>query len=111
MKFNIGTIAFLIGFFGSILVGLLGAFGVFESGAMVSSILVISGIIIGLMNIEQKEKVPMMIASLVIGLGAGVLGSLAFVGEFIVAVLNSMAVVFVPAGMVIAVLVVMEKAR
>ena len=46
-----------------------------------------------------------------IGLGAGALANLPFVGGFIVSVLSAMALVFIPAGIVVAVLVFMDKAQ
>ncbi len=111
MKWTFGNVAFMIGFFGAIIVGLLGAFKVFELGAWTSAILIVAGLLIGFLNAKESEKMPLMIASLVIGGGAGVLSSLAFVGIYIAAILAALALVAVPAGVVIGVMVFMNKGK
>ena len=61
VKMNLRSIAYMVGFFGSIVAGLLMSLSVFEMTALVSTILIISGLIIGFANVGDGEKVPMMI--------------------------------------------------
>ena len=98
---NIGKIAFLIAIFGSLLLGLLGALGVFEAGAIFVTILVIAGIIVGLMHIPKDKATLFMVIALVLGLGSAGLSALPVVGEFIGAMLTSLASVMIPAGITV----------
>jgi hypothetical protein len=109
-KMGIGRIAYLIGFFGAIIVGLLVGLGTIEAGTMLTTILVLAGVIIGFMNIATKESTAFMVASLVIGAGAGLLADLAFIGPFIVAVLSAIAAVILPAAVIVAVKEFMVRA-
>lgn len=111
MKMGMGNIAFMVGFFGSILLGLLSGLEIFTAGPWLTMALIIAGVIIGIMNITDKESVSIMIAALVIGGGAGVLAGLEFVGGIIAAILSAMASVILPVGIVVAVKVFMTKAN
>jgi hypothetical protein len=73
--------------------------------------LIVAGLIIGFLNAKEVEKMPLMVASLVIGGGAGVLSTLTLVGTFITAILGALALVVVPAGIAIAVVVFMNKGK
>jgi hypothetical protein len=108
---SVGAIAYIVGFFGALLVGVLSAIGVFEMGIIGTTTLILAGVLIGLMNISNNEKMPVMVASLIIGAGAGVLATLPFVGDFLVAILGSLAKVVIPAGIVVAFMVIMEKLK
>lgn len=101
----------MIGFFGAIIIGFLSMFENFEMGLFLTTVLVLSGVGIGLFNITQKEKVPMMLATLVIGLGSAGLSVLPFIGGLFQAILETLSIVFVPTGIVIAFFVIMEKSR
>jgi hypothetical protein len=113
MKKNMsaGSIAYMVGFFGAIIVGILGGLKFFEIGPVVSAILVVAGIVIGLVNIMEKEAMSVMIAALIIGAGAGILASLPLVGEFIGAIMAALAMVILPAALVVAFKTVMTKAK
>lgn len=110
MKWKPGAIAFLVGIVGAVLLGLLSGLGVFETGVFLTIVLIIAGIVIGLVNITSKEAVAVMVASLVLGGGAGILATLPFIGGVLDAILISLAKVILPAGIVIAVKTVIDKA-
>jgi hypothetical protein len=65
-------------------------------------LLVVLGIIIGLLNVSEKEVQPFMMASVVLvivsAFGAGVMATIGFLGNF----LNNMLFLFVPATIVVA---------
>lgn len=110
-KIKPGAIAYMVGFFGAILVGLLVGLGAFEMGVVLTTILIISGIVIGLINIVDSESIPLMVAALVIGGGAGILSTLPWLGELIASVLSALAMVILPAAVVVAFKVIMQKAK
>lgn len=110
-KVKFGTWAFMIGIVGAILLGLLAGLGVFSAGTGLTVLLVVAGLVIGFSNITVKEAVPVMVAALVLGGGAGILASLPLIGGVVEAILASLAKVALPAGIVIAVKTIWEKAR
>lgn len=99
---NVGKIAFLIAIFGSLLLGLLGALGVFTAGVWMTVILVVAGIVTGLMHIPKDKAIMFMVIALVLGLGSAGLSALPLVGEVIGAMLSALASVMIPAGIVVA---------
>lgn len=102
-KKNIGAIAFLVGVFGSLGLGLLGALGLFEAGVVLTTILVIAGVVIGLMHIPKDKATTVMVIALVLGLGGAGLSTLPLVGAYIGAMLVSLATVMIPAGITVGV--------
>ena len=110
-KIKPGAIAYMVGFFGAILIGLLVGLGAFEMGVVLTTILIISGIVIGLINIVDSESIPLMVAALVIGGGAGILSTLPWIGEPIASILSALAMVILPAAVVVAFKVIMQKAK
>jgi len=107
---GVGKWAFLIGIVGALILGALAGLGVFATPMWMTVVLVLAGIVIGLLNVTDAESVPLMVAALVIGVGAGVLGMLPLVGEFIKAVMTAVAAVVLPAGIIIALSTVWKKA-
>lgn len=107
---GIGKVAFVVGLGGALVVGALAGSNVYQTPDWLVVALVLVGIIIGLLNITEQESVPLMVAALVIGAGAGILGTLPMVGEFIKAVMTAIAAVALPAGIVIAVRTIWRKA-
>jgi len=99
---DVGTIAFLIGIFGSLLIGILGGFGLFTAGPVVTLILVVSGLIIGLLHIRKENIQLFMIISLVLGVGSAGLAALPVFGVVINSMLVSLASVTIPAGIIVA---------
>ena len=101
-KNQIGNIAFLVGIIGSVVLGALSGLELFTAGIWFTVLLIVSGLVIGYMNITRSEAVPVMVSALVIGGGAGILATLPVVGTLIEAVLASLAKVILPAGITIA---------
>jgi len=108
---GMGGWAFLLGFFGAIVLGLLAGLGTFTAGASLVTVLVVAGIVIGLLNVTGKEALVVMVAALVLGGGAGIMTTLPFVGGIIEQIFINLASVMMPAAMVIAIKAVYEKAR
>ncbi len=108
---KIGGIAGIIGLAGAVVVGLLQGLELFSAPAIVSTILVIAGLVIGGLNITRKEATPFMVASLVLGVGSGVLSVLPFFGNVLDSILTALASVSIPAGIVVAVNVVLGRGR
>jgi len=111
MKLKLGGIAFLVGILGAIILGLLSGLSVVTIGAGLTTTLVIVGLVIGLLNITDKEAVPVMIASIVLGGGSLGIASLPLVGGVLDAVLVTLGTVILPAGLVIAVKTIIVKAK
>ena len=107
---KVGKIAFLVGIIGALILGLLAGLGLFQTAGWLLTILILSGVVIGLLNITEQESVPMMVASLVVGAGAGVLGAMPTVGKVIGSVMTSLAAVVIPAAIIIAVVTIWKKA-
>lgn len=101
--FNLGAMAYLIAVFGSLILGLLAGLGLFEAGVVLTTILVVAGIIVGLMNIAQKEYVPVMVASLVLGAGSAVFAMLPLIGDVLASMAGALAQVSVPVAVVVAI--------
>ena len=111
-KIGISGIIYLIGIVGAIIVGILqGLFAAFEAPAIIATIFVVAGLLIGFLNITIKEAVPFMVATLMIGIGAGIFAILPFVGVLLTAVLTNVAAVSIPAGTVVAVMTIIRKAK
>lgn len=96
MAFAMGSWAFLIGVILAVL------FGFLPEAVWVTWVLVLLGLIIGLLNITDKEVTPFLTAGVVLvitsSLGGGVLGSVGILGT----VLENMLALFVPATIIVA---------
>lgn len=103
MKKGLSWILFAVGFFGAILLGLLSGLNVMPELTWLPWVLVLLGIAIGLMNISSPESTPVMIATLVLGAGAGVLGLLPSIGGVLEAILFSITALALPVGIVVAI--------
>lgn len=95
---KLGSWAFLIGVIIAVIIGL-----VPTTGNILPMILVILGIIVGLLNIADKEVTPFLMSGAVLiiaaGLGQNVLSIVPFVGEIVTALL----MLFVPATIIVAI--------
>ena len=102
----LGRWAFLIGVILAVILGALGP--VAGTWAMV---LVVIGIVVGLLNIGDREVTPFMMSGVVLiiasALGGNLMGNLPFVGS----VLDALLVIFVPATVIVAVKNVFSLAR
>lgn len=103
-KKTIGKWAFLTGFFGAILLGLMTGFDVWTAGTWYYTILVIAGLAIGFLNITKGEGTKMVVSALVLGAGGGILAVLPAIGGVLEAIVSAFAWVFIPTAIVIAVM-------
>lgn len=111
MKWNIGNGAFLVGVLGALILGVLAGLGIFTAGATLTTVLIIAGVLIGFMNITDKEVMPVMIASLVLGIGGAILLAVPFVGGIFEGIVTMFAYVFIPVGIVLAIKTGLTKGR
>jgi hypothetical protein len=112
MKGTIGKIAFVLGIVGALILGVLSGLKLFDPTSIIfSSILIVAGIVIGLLNITDKESIPFMISALVLGVGTASLASLPYIGFFLGAVFETLAKVILPASIVIAIKTAVQMSR
>ncbi|MBI4043761.1 MAG: hypothetical protein HY393_03070 [Candidatus Diapherotrites archaeon] len=101
---EMGGWAFILGVVIALLAGLAVSFGALGGAAgWVVVVLVVLGLIVGFMNITDKETTPFLVASIALlaGSGAG-LEVLPFVGTWIGNILNYIAVFVAPAAVIVA---------
>ncbi|QQG39262.1 MAG: hypothetical protein HYS32_02295 [Candidatus Woesearchaeota archaeon] len=103
---HMGSWAFLIGVILAVIFGFIGSVQ-----GVVSWILVVLGLVIGLLNIAEKEVEPFLMAGTVLvivsALGNDVMGSILYIGN----ILNALLVLFVPATVIVALKHVFSMAR
>jgi hypothetical protein len=100
---KVGVWAFIIGvilaFVGGIIASFVGA-------AVVTSILILLGLIVGFLNISDKETNNYLLASvslvIVTALGGQILGSIAYVGFYLSSVLTAILTFVIPAVIIVA---------
>jgi len=98
----------------ALLFGILEAVGVIDVTAyvgVVSVILVIGGLAIGIMNIKGAESVPFMVAALVVAGGATALAVLPLVGDAVQIIFTRLALVVIPAAVVVALMTIHKKIK
>lgn len=101
---RIGSWAFIIGIVVALLIG------IFSGGAAVTpvatSVLIVLGLIVGLLNVTGRETTPFLLAtvSLVIVsfMGGPVLANVAAIGPTLQAVLNAITTFVIPATIIVA---------
>ena len=98
MARKLGSWAFIIGVILAVLAGLVPAM----QTPTVTWILVILGLIVGIMNITERETVEFLVAAIAL-LIAGSAGSLPALGFVILAVLENIVAFVAPAALVVAV--------
>ena len=102
----IGGWAFLVGIILAVILGALGPLS-----AVIITILVVLGLIVGLLNVSDTEVQPFLLAGTVLvivsGLGGDVFSTVAVLGR----ILNAIMVLFVPATVVVALKSVFSLAR
>lgn len=109
---KLGAILAAIAILVALGVGIIEASGwldITEYGGIVTTILVVFGIILGLFNIKQKESVPFMVAALVIAGGATALAVLPYVGECVQILFSRIATLVIPAAIIVAIAVAYQK--
>jgi hypothetical protein len=108
---KLGWILFVVGFAGAALVGLLESINLIPSYNWVPWALIVVGAAIGLLNITTDEAVPVMIAALVLGMGAGFLAILPAIGAVLEAILMKIAFLSVPIAVPVAIKTIMDKCK
>jgi len=103
----IGRIAFLIAFVIAIIMGLLTGAEVvtMDTFGWIILTLVILGLIVGLLNITQEEVANFLIASvalIVFNTLSGLLLLIPYIGNYIVAIINFIAIFVAPAALIVA---------
>lgn len=100
---RIGGLFFVLG----ALIAILG--GIVYPGspnASLSTVLIVLGIIVGLLNVTMKEAQAFLLATaslvVVTALGGAVLGDIAFIGAYVAGVLHSVLTFVVPASIIVA---------
>lgn len=100
---KVGVWAFIIGVILALIGGIVASF---VGAAVVTSILIVLGLIVGFLNITDKETSNYLLAAvslvIVTALGGQVLGSVAIVGNFLSSVLTAIMTFVVPAVIIVA---------
>lgn len=102
----IGSWAFLIGFILAVLLGLLGAVN-----STWAAVLVVIGVIVGLLNVADREVTPFLMSGTVLiiasALGQSIVGSVSMLDG----VLTALLAIFVPATIIVAIKNVFSLAK
>lgn len=109
MMKKIGYWAYMLGLVGVVGAGIGTGLGWFELGTVGAIVMLVLGILIGLLNITQKEYIAVMVAGLVIGASSLGLSFLPVLGTVLEAILQNVALLVLPATIVVALRVVYEK--
>jgi len=108
----IGSWAFVLGVVIALVFGIIGRNTINE---LFVSILIISGLIVGFLNVTHKESSKFLLAaiSLVIlsALGAGVMGQVTIIGPYLLGILNAILMFVVPATVIVALKTIYASAR
>lgn len=98
---SVGSWSFIIGLIVALLVGLFT-----EATGIIVTILVILGLVVGFLNISDKETHGFLVASIALMLAGGAggfLGSIPGIGSFLERILSNFVVFVAPAAIVVAV--------
>ncbi len=102
----IGSWAFLIGVILAVILGALG-----PVNKVVGAILIILGIIVGLLNITEKEVMPFLLGSLALVIASSLGAQALSIFDVTKNILNAINVMFVPATVIVALKHVFSLAR
>ena len=96
-----GSWAFIVGLGIAILAGLFNA----EVSSTVALVLVVIGVVVGLLNVTEKEATPFLVAAIALlaTSSAAAMGVVPLVGDRLLAALNAVGVVVAPAAVIVAV--------
>lgn len=102
MEKQIGSYAFIVGVILAIILGLFGAY-VTEYVEWITYLMIILGVIIGFMNVAQKESFNFLIAAIaLLAVGGAGLELLPTIGLYIGGILTQIAVFVAPAAVIVA---------
>ncbi len=104
---NIGYYAFLLGILIAVVAGLVSAAGQLDdvSSATVILVLVILGLVVGLLNLVEKDVTAFLlavVALVAVGGTAGGLSLIPFIGVPLASIINNIAAFVTPAAVVVA---------
>ena len=113
---TIGYVAFLLGVFISIIAGLFYAAGMIDTTVQgyVAIALVILGLIVGLLNLMDKDATSFLIAVLslaIVGLGGNGIEKIPFVGTPFILIVSYIAMFVFPAAVVVSLKVIWDMAK
>jgi hypothetical protein len=99
---KVGSWAFIIGVFVALVMGIVGN----TSTPVTTSVLIVLGLIVGLLNVTGRETTPFLLASvslvIVSYMGGPVLSAVAQIGSTLQNVLSSMTTFVIPATIIVA---------
>ena len=102
-EYSIGSLSFLIGAGVAVIAGIVSPSG---TGTVLTSALIVLGIIVGILNVTTKEINSFLMAtvSLVIvsALGGAVLGQVAVIGTYLEAILVALLTFIIPSILIVA---------
>ena len=109
----IGSWAFLVGVVLAVILGLIVNFsGPGSSPSEIWTIvLVIIGLLVGLLNVEDKETMPFLMSGTVLIIASALGGSVLWNIQIITSVLNALLLIFLPATVIVAIKNVFNLAR
>jgi hypothetical protein len=103
MTTNYGNWAFIVGVVLAIVLGLFGTYITTDVQQGIAWLLIILGLIVGFVNIGQKEAFNFLIAAIaLLAVGAAGLETLPVVGDFVGPILTNIATFVAPAAVIIA---------
>ncbi|MFH0832993.1 MAG: hypothetical protein V1900_04705 [Candidatus Aenigmatarchaeota archaeon] len=112
---KIGEYLFLLGAIVAVLTGLGSSYVVGATGAWIVALLVLIGIVVGFLNVTEKEFTAFLVAAIALGIA----GTAAFtaidavlspIGTMITAIVKNLAILVAPAAVIVAVKQVMAMA-
>jgi hypothetical protein len=106
---KVGTYAFLLG----VLIAIGTAFvPSLVSTGTATALLVVLGLLVGFLNVTQKETVPFLVAALALGLGSSAkFSTLQTVGTYLDAIMANMVTFVAPAAVIVALKAVYELSK
>ncbi len=101
---RVGGWAFILGIVIAIIAGLTAGYLDIITAGYIALVLVILGLIIGFLNLNDKEMQPFLIAAIALmlmQLSAGGLGLIPYIGLYLVSMVQNIAVFVMPAALVV----------
>lgn len=109
---KIGSLSFITGVIVSLFMGVIMPGNM---NVVVASLLMTLGLVVGLLNVSQKESTNFLLATAVLvivsGFGSSLLSRVEFFGPFIVSTLSSLMIFVIPATIIVALKVIFAAAH
>ena len=107
---KLGGLAYLIGVGGAVIIGAAEGLSAWMAPEMLTTVVVLAGLVIGLLNIKEKEAVPIMVAAIAVA-GAGILAAVPFAGGVLASIGMRLAEVSIPVAVVVGINTFVNKAK